>query len=78
MTRLRKHAHEKNFKGIMMEHALLKAEYQTLIDEHEAAKQTLSDALEITDSLTVKTLRKRIENKLKELERAPHLKKRKE
>jgi len=78
MTRLRKHAYEKNFKGIMMEYHLLKAEYQTIIGENEAAKQTLSDALEITDSLTVKTLRKRIENKLKEIERAPHLKKRKE
>jgi tetratricopeptide (TPR) repeat protein len=69
MTRLKKHAHEKNYLGIMMEHALLKAEYQVKIGEYEAAKQTLTDALEITDSVTVKTLRKRITDKLKELNR---------
>ena len=71
MSRLRKHAYEKNYLGIKMTHALLKSEYQVKIGENEAAKQTLSDALEMTDSATVKTLRKRIDNKLKELEAAP-------
>ena len=69
MIRLRKHAYTKNYPGIKMRHALLKAEYQAKIGEHEAAKQTLSDALEITDSATVKTLRKRIISELKNLER---------
>ncbi|MFW9768302.1 MAG: tetratricopeptide repeat protein [Candidatus Thorarchaeota archaeon] len=70
MTRLKKHAYGKNYLGIMMEYALLKAEYQIMIGEHEAAKQTLTDALEITDSVTVKTLRKRITDRLKEIQKA--------
>ncbi|MHA1949455.1 MAG: hypothetical protein ACW99G_03955 [Candidatus Thorarchaeota archaeon] len=70
MTRLRKHAHEKKYPGIKMEHALLKAEYQVLIKENEAAMQTLTESLDISDSMTVKSLRKKIVEKVKELERA--------
>jgi tetratricopeptide (TPR) repeat protein len=69
MTRLRKHAHEKNYPGIKMEHALLKAEYQVLINEHKAAIQTLTESLDFSDSQRVKSLRKKIVDKLKELER---------
>jgi hypothetical protein len=53
-----------------MEHALLKAEYQVLIKENEAAMQTLTESLDISDSMTVKSLRKKIVEKVKELERA--------
>jgi hypothetical protein len=68
MTRLEVHSREKNFPGIKMQHALLKAEYQTQIGETEAAQLTLQDALTFTDSPGVKTLRKRILKKIDELE----------
>ena len=61
MTRFGHHAREKNYPGIMMQHALLKAEYQEMIGETEAAQLTLQDALTFTDSLGVKTMRKRIQ-----------------
>ncbi len=64
MTRLGIHAREKNYPGIMMQYALLKAEYQEMIGETEAAQLTLQDALTFTDSLGVKTLRKRILERL--------------
>ncbi|MFX1484625.1 MAG: hypothetical protein ACFFCP_15715 [Promethearchaeota archaeon] len=68
MTRLGIHAQERNYPGIRMQHALLKAEYQEMIGETEAAVLTLQDALTFTDSPGVKTLRKRILDRLKELE----------
>ncbi|MFW9847385.1 MAG: tetratricopeptide repeat protein [Candidatus Thorarchaeota archaeon] len=68
MTRLGIHAREKNYPGIMMQHALLKADYQEMNGEMEAARLTLQDALTFTDSLGVKTLRKRIQERLQELE----------
>ena len=68
MTRFGIHAREKNYPGIMMLHALLKAEYQEMIGETEAAQLTLQDALTFTDSPGVKTLRERIMERLKDLE----------
>ncbi|MFW9974923.1 MAG: tetratricopeptide repeat protein [Candidatus Thorarchaeota archaeon] len=68
MTRLGIHSREKNYPGIKMQHALLKAEYQTQIGETEAALMTLQDALTFTDSPGVKTLRQRILKKIDELE----------
>ena len=68
MTRLEIHARERNYPGIKMQHALLKSEYQEKIGESEAALLTLQDALTFTDSLGVKTLRKRILKRLDELE----------
>jgi hypothetical protein len=68
MTRLGIHAQEKNYPGIRMQHTLLKAEYQEMIGESEAAQLTLQDALTFTDSPGVKTLRERISRKLEELE----------
>ncbi|MFW9767931.1 MAG: tetratricopeptide repeat protein [Candidatus Thorarchaeota archaeon] len=68
MTQLGIHAREKNYPGIMMQHALLKAKYQEMIGETEAAQLTLRDALTFTDSPGVKTLRKRIQDRLQELE----------
>ncbi|MGD9395700.1 MAG: hypothetical protein PVJ05_04665 [Candidatus Thorarchaeota archaeon] len=68
MTRLGIHSREKDYPGIKMQHALLKAEYQTHIGETEAALMTLRDALTFTDSLGVKTLRERILKRLDELE----------
>jgi hypothetical protein len=68
MTKLDQHARENEFPGVMMQHALLKAEYQEMIGETEAAQLTLQDALTFTDSPGVKTLRERILKKLDELE----------
>lgn len=68
MTRLGIYARENNYPGIMMQHALLKAEYQNQIGETEAAILTLQDALTFTDSLGVKTLRNRIQERLQDLE----------
>lgn len=68
MTRLGIHAQERNYPGIRMQHALLKAEYQEKIGETEAAQLTLQDALTFTDSPGVKTMRKRILEKLEKLE----------
>ncbi|MFW9911731.1 MAG: tetratricopeptide repeat protein [Candidatus Thorarchaeota archaeon] len=68
MKRLEKHATEKNYPGIQMQHALLKASYQTQIGEPEMARLTLENALTISDSPGVKTLRKKIEQKLEELD----------
>ncbi|MFW9913156.1 MAG: tetratricopeptide repeat protein [Candidatus Thorarchaeota archaeon] len=72
MSRLEEHAYERNFHGIRIQHAFLKADYQAKIGEHEAAMQTLNDALRISDSPGVKTLRKRIHERLEELEGVLH------
>jgi tetratricopeptide (TPR) repeat protein len=71
MTRLEEHALERNYHGIRIQHALLKADYQAKIGEHDAAMQTLNEALSISDSPGVKTLRKRIHERLEELEGIP-------
>ncbi|MFX1367121.1 MAG: hypothetical protein ACFFAY_00765 [Promethearchaeota archaeon] len=68
MRRLEARAKEKDFPGIRMQHSLLKAEYQAMIGEPEAAQLTLQDALTFTDSPGVKTLRMRIKEKLAELD----------
>jgi hypothetical protein len=68
MNRLDSHAKKKNYHGIRMQHALLKAEYQDQIGATKSAQLTLQDALTFTDSLGVKTLRERILKKLDELE----------
>jgi tetratricopeptide (TPR) repeat protein len=68
MTKLDQHARENEFPGVMMQHALLKAEYQEQIGETEAAILTLQDALTFSDSPGVKTLRERILKRLDELE----------
>jgi tetratricopeptide (TPR) repeat protein len=71
MSRLEKHAREKDYPGIKIQHALLKAECQAMIEEKEAAILTLKDALTYSDSPGVKTLRKRINERLEELEGIP-------
>jgi tetratricopeptide (TPR) repeat protein len=68
MTRLEIHALKNGYPGLRMQHALLKAKYQEMIGETEAAQLTLQDALTFTDSPGVKTLRQRILEKLDELE----------
>ncbi|MHA2143111.1 MAG: hypothetical protein ACXADD_16635 [Candidatus Thorarchaeota archaeon] len=71
MSRLEEHALERNYPGIRIQHAILKADYQSKIGEHEAAMHTLNDALNISDSPGVKTLRKKINEQLVQLEGIP-------
>lgn len=68
MKRLEKHATEKDYPGIRMQHGLLKAMYQTQIGERELARTTLENCLIISGSPGVKTLRKKVDQKLEELE----------
>jgi tetratricopeptide (TPR) repeat protein len=68
MSKLEEHALERNFPGIRMQHAILKADYQTRIGEHEAAMHTLNTALNISDSPGLKTFRKKINERLGDLE----------
>lgn len=71
LSQLEKHAREKDYLGIKMQHALLKAEYQAIIQENEAAILTLKDALTYSNSPGVKALRQRINDRLEELEGIP-------
>jgi tetratricopeptide (TPR) repeat protein len=68
MSQLEEHTREKNYHGIRMQYALLKAEYQSLIGEEEAAVLTLRDALTFSKSAGVETLRQQIFKKLTVLE----------
>ena len=67
MSQLEQRARERDYPGILMEHALLKAEFQMKQDEPDAARKTLTDALNIYDSPSVQTLRKKIEERLQSL-----------
>ncbi|MHA1906426.1 MAG: tetratricopeptide repeat protein [Candidatus Thorarchaeota archaeon] len=70
MDTLETHARNKKYPGIRMQHALLKAEYQSMIGDYEATLLTLKDALTFSESPGVKTLRKRILERLSILEPA--------
>ncbi len=67
MDELEKRARGRDYPGILMEHALLKAEYQIKQGAHETAKKVLMDALNISDMPSVKTLRNKIEERLQSL-----------
>ena len=67
MVKLEQLARERDYPGILMEHALLKAEFQMKQGAPDAARKTLTDALNIYDSPSVKTLRKKIEERLQSL-----------
>lgn len=67
MTRLEKEATEKRLTGILMQLAMLKAEFRMKLKQIDAARETLEAALEISDQPSVKTLREQILIQLKEL-----------
>ncbi|MGY5871885.1 MAG: tetratricopeptide repeat protein [Candidatus Thorarchaeota archaeon] len=67
MTRLEREAREKNLHGILMQHSLLKAEFQERIEQFEAARETLHNAMEICDLPSVSTQRDWILNRLEKL-----------
>ncbi len=68
LCKLESHALERNLPGIRMQAALLKSEFYQNHDQLRDARATLIDALEITDSLGVATLRKRINTKIQEVD----------
>jgi tetratricopeptide (TPR) repeat protein len=68
MTRLEKEATEKRLTGILMQHALLKAEFRMKLKQIDAAREILESALEISDQPTVKSLREQILSQMKNLE----------
>ncbi|MHA2313285.1 MAG: tetratricopeptide repeat protein [Candidatus Thorarchaeota archaeon] len=67
MTKLEAHARRRNFPGVMIQAALLKAEYLEQQGRYVLAREILESALHITDSLSVKTLHTRVRNRLREL-----------
>ena len=69
MTRLEKEATEKRLTGILMQLALLKADFRLKLKQIDAAREILESALEISDQPSVKTLREQILSQLKELTR---------
>ncbi|MFW9812943.1 MAG: hypothetical protein ACFFF9_10840 [Candidatus Thorarchaeota archaeon] len=68
MSKLKTHAEKKNYPGIRMQHALLKAEYQSIMDDYESSRETLVAALKIYESLSVKSLRKKIQDRITEID----------
>jgi tetratricopeptide (TPR) repeat protein len=68
ISRLEQNAREKNLPGILMLHALLKADFLSIQGLRESAVTTLEEALKIDDSPSLKTLIERIQTKLSELE----------
>jgi tetratricopeptide (TPR) repeat protein len=69
LCKLETYAEEKELPGIRMQAALLKSEFYEMHGQLKDAQAVLRDALDITDSLGVATLRKRISNRIDELNR---------
>ncbi len=72
LSKLERHALERNLPGIRMYAALLKSEFYQNHDQLKNALTVLTDALHITDSPGVTTLRKRIIAKTQEIEKHLH------
>ncbi len=69
LSRLQKYAIERDLPGIRMQAAILKSEFYQKHSQLKDAQATLQDALKITDSLGVATLRKRISDRIHEINR---------
>lgn len=67
LSKLEKYALEHKLPGIRMQAALLKSEFYENQGQFKDAYGTLMDALNITDSLGVKTLRERINERIREV-----------
>ncbi|TFH10817.1 MAG: hypothetical protein E4H14_01820 [Candidatus Thorarchaeota archaeon] len=67
LSKLEKHALDRGLHGIQMYAALLKSELYQNHGQLKDAHATLQDALNITDSLGVVTLRKKIAERIREL-----------
>ncbi|MHA2302066.1 MAG: hypothetical protein ACXACD_14065, partial [Candidatus Thorarchaeota archaeon] len=69
LSKLEKYSIERDFHGIRMQAALIKSEFYQNHGQLKDAHATLQDALDITDSLGVATLRKRISDRIQEINR---------
>jgi tetratricopeptide (TPR) repeat protein len=69
LSKLEKFATERDLPGVRMQTALLKSEFYQNHGQLKDAHATLQDALDITDSLGVATLRKRISDRIQEINR---------
>jgi tetratricopeptide (TPR) repeat protein len=69
LSKLEKYATERDLPGIRMQAALLKSEFYQNHGQLKDAQAILQDALNITDSRGVATLRKSINNQIQELSR---------
>ncbi|MBY8999020.1 MAG: hypothetical protein KGD60_14935, partial [Candidatus Thorarchaeota archaeon] len=72
LSKLEKYATERDLPGIRMQAALLKSQFYQNHGHLKDGHATLLDALNITDSLGVKTLNKRINDRIQELNRLIH------
>jgi tetratricopeptide (TPR) repeat protein len=68
MTRLEEIAVKKNLPGILMQHAILKADFRVVQERYDEARAILNDALKIHDSPGVKALRKKIHARLQDMD----------
>ena len=68
MLRLEEIAREKNLLGILMQHAILKADFRVVQERYGEAKAILTDALKIHDSPGVETLQRKILEKIQDLD----------
>lgn len=67
MVRLESHARKRDYPGIQMHAALFRAEFYVKRDRMKEAQEVLQDALNILDSPSVKSLRKKIKDFIEEL-----------
>lgn len=72
LSTLEKYATDRNLPGIRMQAAMLKAESYINHKQFRDAHAILVGALDITDSLGVTTLKKRISNRIQEIDRLMH------
>ncbi|MHA1924580.1 MAG: hypothetical protein ACXABV_13830 [Candidatus Thorarchaeota archaeon] len=70
MSKLRKLAEDHDLPGIMMCHGLLKSEFQLIQGRMDSAVETLENALTLSDSPGVRTLRERISARISEIDLA--------
>jgi tetratricopeptide (TPR) repeat protein len=68
MDRLESIAKSRNYQGILIYQAILKAQYQELVGKHKDSLTTLENTLKMAESPGVKTLRERIINQIRNLQ----------
>ena len=68
MVELEREANEKDLPGILIQHALLKAQFQEKIGQTNAARETLKKALTICDNPGVRTLQTKVKERANKLD----------
>jgi tetratricopeptide (TPR) repeat protein len=69
LSRLENHVKSQDMPGIAIQTALIKSEFYQAYGQLKDARETLQQALEISDSLGVKTLRAKVSKRIGELNR---------